>query len=169
MRRTLVLFATQLLLWTIVTQLNDALSGQRIYVFAGALFVAFSALTQPLRPGLVATMFGALVCDANSPVTFGTHLLLFSTAHLTLFQIRERVPRDDNIAAVVVVLFTNLALFLVFSFSQIHVSPAPAAVWPRLIADLVCSQVLLALVTPWFLALQAGSLALAQVPREDHP
>ena len=51
-----------------------------------------------------------------------------------------------------------LALFLAFSFTQIHDSPAPATVWPRLIADLVCSQLFLVLVTPWFFALQAGAL-----------
>ena len=169
MRRTLVLTGCLILLWTIVAQLNDALSGVRLYVFAGALFVAFTALTQPRRQGLIAVMLGGLVCDANAPVTFGTHMLLFAAAHVTLFHIRERVSRDDNTSAIVVVLLTNLALFLVFSFTQIHDSPAPSAVWPRLIADLVCSQVFLALVTPWFFALQAGALALARVPREDTP
>jgi rod shape-determining protein MreD len=166
MRRTLVLFGSLLLLWALVTQVNDALSGLRVYVFAGALFVAFAALTQPRRAGLLASMLGGLVCDANSPVTFGTHMLLFTAAHLTLFHVRERVPRDDNIAAVVVVLLTNLALFLVFSLAQIHDSPAPTAVWPRLIADLVCSQVFLVAITPWFFALQAGALAIAKVPRD---
>ena len=167
MRRTLVLAGSLLLLWTIVAQLNDALSGVRVYVFAGALFVAFTALTQPRRAGLVAVMLGGLICDANAPVTFGTHMLLFAATHVTLFHLRDRVPRGDNVSATVVVLLTNLALFLVFSFTQIHDSPSPAAVWPRLIADLVCSQLFLVLVTPWFFALQAGALALARVPRED--
>ncbi|MGH7945191.1 MAG: hypothetical protein ACREH8_18365 [Opitutaceae bacterium] len=167
MRRTLVLTGSLFLLWAIVAQLNDALSGARVYVFAGALFVAFTALTQPRRAGLIAVLLGGLICDANAPVTFGTHLLLFATAHVTLFHIRERVPRGDNTSAIVVVLLTNLALFLAFSFTQIHDSPAPAAVWPRLIADLVCSQIFLVLVTPWFFALQAGALALARIPRDD--
>ncbi len=169
MRRTLLLFATLVLLWTIVSQLNDLLASHRVYIFAGALFVAYAALTQPPRAGLTASILAGLVCDANSPVTFGTHMLLFAAGHLTLFHVRERVPRDDSLAVTAVVLVANLILFLVFSFSQIHASPAPAAVWPRLIADLVCSQVFLTLVTPWFFALQAGSLALARVPREDAP
>ena len=167
MRRTLVLIGSLLLLWAIVAQLNDALSALRLYVFAGALFVAFAALTQPRRSGLVAVMLGGLICDANAPVIFGTHMLLFAAAHTTLFHIRERVPRDDNVSGIVVVLLTNLALFLVFSFTQIHESPAPAAVWPRLIADLICSQLFLTLVTPWFFALQAGALSLARIPREE--
>lgn len=169
MRRTLVILASQFLLWAIVAQLNDALSTIRLYVFAGALFVAFAALTQPRRAGLIAVMLGGLICDANSPVTFGTHMLLFAAAHFILFQLRERVPRDDNASAIAVVLLTNLALFLLFSFTQIHDSPFPAVIWPRLIADLVCSQLFLALVTPWFFALQAGALALARVPRDDLP
>jgi rod shape-determining protein MreD len=167
MRRTLILLASLVLLWAMVAVLNDALSGHRMYVFAGGLFVAYAALHQPRRAGLTAVMLAGLVCDAHAPITFGTHLLLFAAGHLTLFHLRERVPRDDNIAAVVVVLFTNLTLFLVFSFSQIHASPAPAAVWPRLLSDLLWSQIFLTLVTPWFFALQAGGMALARVPRED--
>jgi rod shape-determining protein MreD len=167
MRRTLVIVGSLILLWAIVAQVNDALSGLRVYVFAGSLFVAYAALTQPRRAGLIAVMLAGLICDANAPVVFGTHMLLFAAAHFTLFHLRDRVPRDDNVSVIAVVLLTNLALFLVFSFTQIHDSPAPAAIWPRLIADLACSQIFLALVTRWFFALQAGALALARVPRDD--
>ncbi len=167
MRRTLLLFATLVVLWTIVGQLNHAISGLRIYLFTGGLFVAYAALTQPRSSGLAASLLGGLMCDANSPVIFGTHTLLFAAAHVTVFHVRDRVPRDDNIAAIIVVLLSNLALFLVFSFTQIHGSPAPAAVWPRLIADLVCSQLFLVLVTPWFFALQTRTLTLGRVLRED--
>ncbi len=160
MRRLLVLPVTLVLLWAIVAELNHALSGLHVHVFAGALFVGFSALTQPLRAGLAVSLFGGLLGDANAPVSFGTHLLLFAAAHLIIFHLRDRVPREDNIATIIVALFANFALFLALSFVQIHRSPAPAAVWPRLIADLACSQVLLAFVTPWFFALQARALAL---------
>lgn len=160
-RRFLTLCFTLLLLWALVAQLNDALSSLRVYLFPAALFVAYSALTQPLRSGLFASCVGGLLCDANAPVAFGSHLLLFAVAHVILHHLRDRVPRDDNIAAIIVALLTNLALFLVFSIAQIHRSPAPAAVWPRLIVDLLCSQVFLVLVTPWFFALQARALELS--------
>ena len=167
MRRTLVLFASLILLWTIVALVNDALAELRVYLFVGGLFVTFAALTQPRRTGLAASILMGLLCDANTPVIFGTHMLLFAAAHVTLHHVRDRVPREDNISAIVVALLTNLALFLVFSFDQIRASPAPIAMWPRLVADLVCSQVFIVLVTPWFIALQAGALALAQVPRDE--
>ncbi len=169
MRRTLVLFATLLLLWAMLSVLNHALAEWRAHVFAGGLFVAYAALHQPRRSGLAAVMLGGLLCDAHTPVVFGTHLLLLSAAHLTLFHLRERLPREDNLAVTLVVLFANLALFLVFTFTQLPGTPAPGAVWPRLLLDLLWSQVLLTLVTPWFIALQAGALALARVPREDLP
>lgn len=167
MRRALILFLTLIALWTVVAQLNHALSEARIYLFAGALFVVFAAVTQPRRSGLAASLLGGLLCDAHTPVIFGTHLLLFAAAHVILFHVRDRVPRDDNVSAIIVVLLTNLALFLLFSFTQIHASPAPAAIWPSLIVDLLCSQVFLALVTPWFFALQAHALMLARVPRHE--
>ncbi len=163
MRRVFTLSLTLLLLWTVIAQVNHELTGFRVYLFADALFVVFTALTQPLRSGLLTSCIGGLICDANAPVTFGTHLLLFALAHATLFHVRDRVPRDDNVATLIVTLLTNLALFLVFSFGQIHASPAPAALGSRLLVDLLCSQLFLALVTPWFFALQARSLGLAQV------
>lgn len=163
MRRFLTLTFTLLLLWALVAEANHLLAGFRVYLFLGALFVAFAALNQPLRSGLLASCVGGLICDANAPVTFGLHLLLFGLAHATLYRLRDRIPRDDNIAAIVVALLTNLALFVVFSFSQIHSSPAPGTIGARLLVDLVCSQIVLALITPWFFALQARTLDLAQV------
>jgi len=167
MRRTLTLFVTLIVLWTIVAEANHALAGFRVYLFSGGLFVAFAAVTQPRRSGLTASILAGLMCDANAPVTFGTHMLLFVAAHATLFHVRDRVPRDDSVSAIIVVLLTNLGLFLVFSFTQIHGSPSPASIWPRLIVDLLCSQVFLAVITPWFFALQTRSLSLARVPRDE--
>jgi rod shape-determining protein MreD len=163
LRRFLTLSLTQLLLWALVSELNHLLSGLRVHVFAGALFVTFAALTQPRRSGLFAVCVGGLICDATSPVGFGHHLLLFVAAHGILFHLRERMPHDDNIALTVVTLLANLGLFLAFSFTQMHLSPSPAAVWPRLLMDLACSQVFLSLVTPWLFALQGRALELAQV------
>lgn len=167
MRRILVVFATLVLLWALVGQLNHAVTGWRIYFFAGALYVLHAALFQPRRAGLAIAILGGLMCDAATPVAFGTHALLFALAHTIVHRVRERVARDDAVSLVVVALLLNLGLFLAFSFTQIHRSPAPAAIWPRLIVDLLCSQVFLALITPWFLALQARALVLARVGRAE--
>jgi hypothetical protein len=35
-------------------------------------------------------------------------------------------------------------------------------IFPRLLADLVCSQIFVALVTPWFFALQARTIDLVE-------
>lgn len=166
MRLTLVISLTLLLLWTLIAQVNHELSSFRVYLFVGSLFVTFAALKLPLVSGLVATLVGGLVNDANSPVAFGTHILLFAAAHAVIFHLRERLPRDDTVARIIVVLLTNLALWVVFSFLQITRSPAPAAAWPRLIADLVFSQIFLAIVAPWFFALQHRALVLAGAERE---
>jgi len=166
MRHTLATFLTLLLLWVLVAELNHALSSLRIYLFVGALFVTYAALMLPWRAGLATALLGGLLCDANTPVWFGTHLVLFAAAYAVVFHLRSRLPRDDTIARVIVALLANLAIFLLFSFTQIGGSPAPAAAWPRLIADLVCSQIFLALIAPWFFALQHHALLLARAERE---
>ena len=61
MRRTFVLLGCSILLWTILTQVNDAIAPWRVYLFGGALFVGFSALTQPRGPGLAASLLAGLV------------------------------------------------------------------------------------------------------------
>ena len=166
MRRILALAATLLLLWTLVSQANHVLTGLRVYLFVGGLFVVYAALSQPLRAGLAATLIGGFICDTGVPAAmFGLHALLFAAAHVGVYHVRDRVPRDDTASRVVIALLTNLALFLVLSFSQIHRSPAPATAWPRLLADLVVSQVFLALIAPWFFALQSRTLLLTRVER----
>jgi len=166
MRRTLVTFLTLLLLWVVVAQVNHVLDGHA-YLFAGGLLVAYAALQLPLRDGLAAVLLAGLLCDAGAPVPFGLHTLLFAAAHAVVFNIRDHLPREETVARVVVALLVNLALFLVLSFALVGRGPAPAAVWPRLIFDLVCSQVFLALIAPWFFALQARSLVLAGAERDS--
>jgi rod shape-determining protein MreD len=85
-----------------------------------------------------------------------------------IFRVRDRVPRDETVARVVIALLANLVLFLVFSFLEVSRLPAPAAVWPRIGCDLICSQIFLTLVAPWFFALQEQALALARVPPAEH-
>lgn len=168
MRRALVIAGALLLLWTVVAQANHSITGLHLYLFVGGLYVAFAALTQPLGPGLAASIMGGLWCDVTAPAgLFGTHALLFAAAHVSVFHVRDRIPRDETASRVVVALLTNLALFLVFSFSQVHLSPAPAEVWPRLLTDLVVSQLALSLLAPWFFALQARVLVLCRVDRES--
>jgi cell shape-determining protein MreD len=167
MRHTLATCLTLLLLWALVAEANHALSNLRVYLFVGGLFVTYAALMLPWRAGLAASLLGGLLCDANAPVAFGTHLVLFAAAFAVLSHLRDRLPREDTVARVIVALLANLGLFLLFSFTQISGSPAPAAVWPRLIADLVCSQVCLALIAPWFFALQHRTLLLARAEHES--
>lgn len=161
MRRALVTFLTLALLWGFVSELNHQLAPWHVYLWIGGLFVTFSAINLPFSSGLLATLMGGFLIDAYSPVAFGTHALLFAAAHAIIFNMRDRIPRDETIARVIIALLTNLALFLVFSFIQVTRLPSPAAVWPRIILDLISSQVFLALIAPWFLALQFRALEVA--------
>jgi rod shape-determining protein MreD len=94
-------------------------------------------------------------------VPFGTHALLFSAAHALLFHLRDRLPRDDLVGRVVIALMANFGVYLALSFIADARAPSPAEAWPRILSDLVCSQVLVALAAPWFFALQARALVIA--------
>jgi rod shape-determining protein MreD len=155
-------FLTVLLLWALVAQVNHYLAGAHLYLFVGGLLVAQAALELPLRSGMAVALLAGCVCDAHALVPFGTHALLFAVAQAVLFNLRDRLPLDETTGRVLIALFANLALFLVLSFLEIDRSPAPGASWLRLFADLACSQVFLALIAPWFFALQRRAATLAE-------
>jgi len=161
MRRTAVLFLTLLLLWALVAEMNHALSPAHVWLFAGGLFVAYAALALPLAPGLAAVILAGCVFDAHAPVAFGTHAALFAIAHLLIHNARDRLPRDETGAHVLIALTANFGLFLALSLDCARRAPASGAEWFRLLADLACSQVFVALIARWFFALQARALKLA--------
>jgi hypothetical protein len=162
MRGASALFVTLYLLRALIAEANSALSGAHIWIFAGGLYVAYSALMLPLRQGLAATVLAGLLCDSMAPVAFGTHAALFATAHVVVFAVRERLQRDETAVGVTVALLVNLALFLALSFARLRLVPAGASAFPRLLSDLVWSEAALALLAPWFFALQFRTLELAR-------
>jgi rod shape-determining protein MreD len=162
MRGAAVLFLTLYLLHALVAELNSALSGMHLWLFAGGLFVAYSALALPLRQGITASILGGLLCDSVSPVAFGTHAALFGVAHAVVYNLRERLQRDETAVRVIVALLVNLFLFLALSFIHVGVLHGRAAAWPRMLSDLAWSELVLAVTAPWFFALQLRTLELAR-------
>ena len=110
-------------------------------------------LQQPIMPG------NAL------PFVVGRRLLQQTARrrqlHRSPAQVEERLNRVTKVPGQVALL-ANLALFLVLSFFLVARLPVPAAAWPRLIVDLLCSQVLIAAIGPWFFALQTGALEISR-------
>ena len=68
-----------------------------------------------------------------------------------------------SVAVTLLALFTNFGLFLAFTLSR---GTTEASHWPRLVTDLVASQVLVALATPWFTSLQARLIDLVETALE---
>jgi rod shape-determining protein MreD len=163
MRGTLVLFLTLFLLHALVDQANSALAGAHVHLFAAGLFVTYAALMLPFASGLAASLLAGLICDASAPVAFGTEALLFAAAQVIVFNLRSRLPREDPAARRLVALLVNAAVFVALSFLLVRRGAGRPAVWPRLGADLLASEAVVALVAPWFFALQAQSLRLARV------
>jgi rod shape-determining protein MreD len=162
MRGSAALFLTLYLLRAVVAEVNSALSGTHIWLFAGGLFVAYSALMMPFRQGFTASVLGGLLCDSVTPVAFGTHAALFGIAHAIVFNARERLQRDETMVRVAVALLVNLGLFLALTFARIRLSHGGIMAWPRMLSDLAWSEAALALAAPWFFALQLRTLELAR-------
>lgn len=161
MRGTAAITLTLLLLQVLVAEANHELAPLHVHLFAGGLYVTLSALVLPLGPGLAASILGGLMCDANAPVAFGTHALLWALAHGVIHGVRARMDEGDPAFRLLVALFANLALFLALTSVEALRMSAPALHWPRLAADLGWSELALAIGGPTFFALQAQALRFA--------
>lgn len=136
------------------------------YLYLGGLFTTFAALRLDARNGWIAIILTGLVADSQTPAPFGTSVVLLGLVYAALLYGRHRFPRDEPLFGTVVALFTNLFLFLALSFLLVGTHPRPAHTWLRLFTDLIASQLVIALITPWFLALQAQAFALLRIHPE---
>ena len=159
-RRTFIIFACCVILWFCITQLNHYLAPLHLSVFAGGLLVTFSALRLGFREGWWASILIGLLIDSSATVSFGFHALLFAVVHVGIFNLRGRVPREEVTFGLFVALFANLALFLMITVSLIHRAPDPLSMLPRLLVDLLVSETVVFLVTPWFFSLQEHALEI---------
>jgi rod shape-determining protein MreD len=160
MPRLLLTLLPPVLLTLLVSQINHALAPWHVSLFAGGLVVTFAALRFDFDRGFTAVFLTGLLCDAVAPVRFGTHAFLFATAYTLIFSVRGRLPRGEILVSLVFTLLANLGIFAALSLLFMAHTPLPFSVWPRLLLNLLYSQVFLALIAPWFFALQARTLAL---------
>jgi hypothetical protein len=166
-RRVLILTVASLLLTVICGQLNHYLAAWQLHVWCGGLFVTFAALRLGYRTGAIASFIAGLLLDAGQPVSFGTQGFLFLAAHAVIFTIRARAPRDATIIGVMIALIANLGLFLVLSFLRIDPSVKTEQAWLRAFADLLISQIAIALIAPWFFSVQTRLLEVTGTNLRD--
>jgi rod shape-determining protein MreD len=107
-------------------------------------------------------VLGGLLCDATAPLPFGTHAVLFVTAHILVYNVRERLQRDETAVRVVVALIVNAGLFLAIGAVALRHVPSGASIGPRVFSDLLLSEGAVLAAAPWFFALQLRSLELAR-------
>jgi rod shape-determining protein MreD len=162
MRAAAAFLLTEALLLLLGAEANSALSGLHVYLTLGGLVVLEGALSLPLAPSLAVALAAGGVAGATAPASvFGLQLLLFAAAAAAVHSLRERLPRESLAGKIVVALLVNLGLFLAVTALEIGHSPAKVSAVLRLFCDLLASQAVLALIAPWFFALQARSLEWA--------
>ena len=172
--RWLIVLLANLLLWWMVGTANHYLSRFSflwmdycsIHLYIGGLFVIYSALRLAPNQGWIAVILTGLMMDSLEPVPFGSNMILLGVVYATLLYGRRRFPREGSIFGIVVALFANLFLIIALSFLLVGASPRPGEIWLRIFFDLVASQFLILLITPWFLALQERSMEMARIHPE---
>ncbi|MDR0901680.1 MAG: hypothetical protein LBM92_02795 [Opitutaceae bacterium] len=158
-RTPVIIILCGILLCTVAAQLNHYLSPLHISVFAGGLLVVFPALRLRHSHGWRVLVPLGLWCDAATPLPFGLLTMLLLAAHSVIFQFRSRIPAGP-LAVVVVALAANIVIFAGVTLFCVFRREAPPGIALRFLVDLLASGLLVALVAPWFFALQEHALAL---------
>ena len=164
--RWLIVFLANLLLWWLVGLANNYLTPLSVHLYIGGLFVVFPAVRLDTKNGLIATLLTGLMFDAMEPVTFGTNMVLLGLVFAALLYGRQRFPREGALFGIVVALLTNLFLVIALSFLLVGDNPRPGEAWLSIFVDLLASQLVILLITPWFLELQTQAMTLAQIHPE---
>jgi len=172
-RPFLLALGAGVLLWTLVSQLNHHLTPSYLSVFVGGLLITFSSLRLAHRDGWRAALLLGLWCDSAAPIHFNTngqlsvytvlHTALFLVTHTLIFRFRARIPHQETFIAVVVALIANAIIFTALSLAYIVRNPVPLAAVPALSVHLFFSELLIALIAPWFFALQERLFEFAGV------
>lgn len=160
LRQVLALLACCAVLCALLAQLNHVAAAWAVTFSAPGLLVAYAALRLPPGAGFVSVFTMGLWMDAATPLPFGRQAFVFAFAFCLVYRLRDRLPRNETITGVVVALFVNLALFVALAVFSLDTLPDPTSAGLRLLADLLVSQLITALIGPWFLSLQNAALRL---------
>lgn len=160
-RAALLVFLTNVLLWTIQSQLNHYIAPWDVTIFIGGLCVAFASLRLLPRDGGRALLLTGLWFDAATPVPFGLHVFLFLLAHTIISALRSRIAREETLVGLLVAVIVNLGAMIAISATLLHRNPAPLEMWPRLIADSLISFCVIVLIGPWAFVFQERLLQMS--------
>jgi cell shape-determining protein MreD len=162
-RATFILLVGCVVLWTVVCQINHYLTTLHVSVFVGGLLVTFSALRVGFREGWWCSILIGLLIDSSAAVYFGFHAMTFAVVHTVIFNLRGRFPREETVFGVIVALLANVGLFIAITIALIHRTPTPLTMLTRLLVDLLASELLILVLSPWFFALMEHSLEIGGV------
>jgi rod shape-determining protein MreD len=159
----LVIIACGILLWTITAQINHYLAPWHLNLFVGGLIIAFPALRLPQRDICRIVLPLGLWFDAATAAPFGAHMLLFLLAAALIRRFRARVPRADIFVGIITAILANTAILIALSIALAIRNPIPAGIVWTLTLNIILSAALIALIAPWYFALQTHALVHAGI------
>ena len=159
-RRTLIILATNGLLYFLLNQINAVLAPLSLHLSLDGLYLLFAALYMKTRQGLLVCLITALAVDATLPVSFGTHAILYCGALAFLLRSRSLLRRENARHVVFSALWSNFFIMLGLSLLAGKGMLGQTDFWLRFLADLAFSQLLLALLACWWVDAQRKTLLL---------
>ena len=142
----LLLFLTQLV--------NNSLAPFSLHLCFYGLFVYYSAIRLSFTSGLIAVVITGLILDSVEGFTMGTNILILSFIYTFWSWFREEFNAHSLWHNMLIVQSSNLLTILTLSIYIGLKNHIGGYYWLSVLTNLMLSQLLLMVVSPWFLSIQ---------------
>jgi len=161
LRWIIILFGNCLLLF-LVAMVNDALAPLSIYLYINGLIVLVPLIYLSLSKGLLCVLITGIYSDAILLLPFGTSPVIFAVVFTAYYWFRQEFkthysPGHNLLYAV----SGNAFLLAITSITLNEGSLSHFSYWSSILLNFLFSQIVLSLITPWFISLQGSLVELA--------
>ena len=164
--RTILLFASNVILLYLMLLVNSALASGSIYLCLLGPMIVVPALYLSHRSYFICTLVTGLWVDAALPAAYGLFTTCFLFAGAFIFQIRIRFRAEHNYHPILLAHGLNLFYLLVLAVFLGKDSWGSAAYWVQVLVTVLGSHVALLFVAPWFFNFERMLFALFHMDPE---
>jgi hypothetical protein len=159
----LVLFILQAILLILLSQLNQSLATVSIFLFINGLLITFPALVFFWGQGLATVLMLTLFYDSGEAWKLGDSLIPNLTAFTIIYILRGRIRYDKIGVIKLVVLVTNLFLFVYYTVKAGARFPVTSPFVFLNLWHLLVSQLVLLAFSGWLITYHKEVLRMIQV------
>lgn len=150
---TIIILICHGLLNFLIVEINDSVATLSITLFIPGIFIAFPALNMRLYPAILCNILTGFLIDSITPIPFGLTATIFLIIQLIISRYRQSIKRNNLYHGWVIAQITNMILFFAVTLWFNSTVLFQFGIFFRTMLDFLLSQLVLAVITSWYLQL----------------